>query len=47
MIVFLHAQTAYVNTMNMYSEVNFAVQSAAEHMALTQLGMRVGVRVGD
>ena len=30
--------------MNTYSEVNSAVQSAAEHLALTQLGMKAGVR---
>ena len=29
--------------MNTYGEVNSAVQSAAEHLALTQLGMKAGV----
>ena len=43
-IEFLHTQTAYINAMNTYSKVNTAVQSAAEHLALTQLGMKVRLR---
>ena len=30
--------------MTTYDEVNAAVQSAAEHLALMQLGMKAGVR---
>lgn len=34
-VAFLHVQTAYINAMNTYIEVNTAMQSASEHLALT------------
>ena len=42
---FIHAQTEYVNSLNTFIEVNDAVQSAAEHLALTQIEMKAGIKV--
>ena len=44
-IAFLHAQTVYINTMTTFSDVNTVVQLAADHLVLTQLGMKAGVCV--
>ena len=42
---FLHAQTAYVNLLVTYCKVNTAIQHAAEHLDLTQLGMKAGMNM--
>ena len=36
--------TTYVNTMNTYAEVNTTIQYAAEHLVLTQMTMRRGIK---
>ena len=43
-IAFLHAQTAYINSLSTLNEVNSAIQHAAEHLAFTQLGMKAGIK---
>ena len=42
---FLHAQTEYVNSLHTYSKVNTAIQHACEHLVLTQLGMKAGIKL--
>ena len=42
---FLCAQTAYINAMETYSEVNTATQYAVEHLILTQVGMKKGINI--
>lgn len=41
----LCAQTAYVNSLTTYNEVNMAIQHAIEHLILTQVGMKRGVKI--
>ena len=42
---FLHAQTEYVNSLNTFNEINIAVQSATEYLALTQMAMKAGIKM--
>ena len=37
---YIHAQTAYINSMATYSEFNAASQHAIEHLILTQVAMK-------
>lgn len=41
---YLCAQTTYINSMNTFNQVNDAAQHAAEHLILTQLGMKAGIK---
>ena len=41
----LCAQTTYINSLNTHSEINSAVQHAIEHLILTQVGMKKGVKL--
>ena len=42
---FLCAQTTYINSLNTCAEVNAAAQNAVEHLILTQVGMKKGVKM--
>ena len=42
---FLHAQTTYIESLNTYAEVNAAIQHNIKHLALTQLGMKGGIKM--
>ena len=43
--VFLHARTAYINSLSTFNVVNSAIQYAAEHLAFIQLGMKAGTKM--
>ena len=44
-IEYLHTQTVYISSMTTYSEVNSATQHAIDHLVLTQVGMKDGVKI--
>ena len=41
----MNAITAYINSLNCYTEVNSTIQYAIEHLILTQVGMNKGVKM--
>lgn len=43
--IVLHAQTVYLNSLDTFIEVNLAIQSAVDHLTLTQMGMNAGIKI--
>ena len=42
---FICAQTTFVNTLTTHAEINNAVQHAVEHLILTQVGIKKGIKL--
>ena len=42
---YLNAVTAYVDSLQRYNDVNEAIRSSSEHLILTQVGMKKGVKI--
>ena len=42
---FLCAQTNYINSLKTYNDVNAATKFAVEHLILTQVGMKQGIKI--
>ena len=44
-IAFLHVQTTYVHSLIKYHETYTTIQHATEHISLTQLGIKAGIKL--